>query len=105
MTAAERVARMLFDDEHTMRGPTDPKPTREQLDAAWADLPTDLGPDHGVHHYLGRARRYLEAAVSEALDPEIDWQREKYGDGTDKVAVGRLIGLQDAAEALRRERS
>jgi len=31
---------------------------------------------------------------------EIAWQRRAYGDGSDKVAVGRLIGMQDAHHGL-----
>lgn len=38
--------------------------------------------------------------VIAALEPEIAWQREAYGDGSDKVGMGRLIGMEDALRTI-----
>jgi hypothetical protein len=51
---------------------------------------------------LPEHRRMVLAEAADELTSEIEWQREKYGDGSSKVAMGRLIGLEDARATLRR---
>jgi hypothetical protein len=47
-------------------------------------------------------REMVGREIFNALSEEIAWQREKYGDGTDKVATGRMVGMADAAITVRR---
>jgi hypothetical protein len=51
-----------------------------------------------VHHIRGGEPLTIPA---EELTSEIEWQREKYGDGSSKVATGRLIGMEDAQATIR----
>jgi hypothetical protein len=51
---------------------------------------------------LPEHRRMVLGEAADELTSEIEWQREKYGDGSSKVGIGRLIGMEDARATLRR---
>lgn len=47
-------------------------------------------------------RSQVLAEAVGSLQPDIDWQRRMYGDGADRLAIGRLVGMEDAQQAIRR---
>lgn len=54
---------------------------------------------------VARVRAQVVQEILDDLKPEIDWQHEHYGAGTDKIGTGRLIGMQAAYRTVAKHRA
>jgi hypothetical protein len=80
---------------------------RDGWDADVAGCPADEWPDlvelQASHRAWAEEAMRLDTVYGEtvkALSEEIAWQKHAYRDGTDKVATGRTIGMEDALRTL-----